>query len=365
MKTLEPNVVWMFDDHVDGIRLAQEELAKRDPIRDETLFRGGTTPEEVMWWLRDEASLCDSVLVDIIGGDEQLAWVDEALNGNLPMSKLCEVSGVSLLTWLRHTWPRLPVVMLSAYLSPSKMIALAEVLRSLTRFAVCGLAKSSSYLLPDLLWIAQQSIIGVRISKTLVDAARKVLDVVNECQNHFYFVLCNEEKDLIAPPKCILGVVQQSTDRLRLHEAWNNRVLALLEDIETKPGDNNTTPSVPFLPFLPFGGGTLRRFPMQICREVRNMGEAYLAPYLIRECARAAYSVFFDIKPHPIDTGECLFDDSTHAPDLLPGIERGKICPRCELQMDPPHAFGGWSQGRKGAAAKIAALAKDELSRIK
>jgi hypothetical protein len=213
-------------------------------------------------------------------------------------------------------------------------------------------------MLPDLLWIAQQAIIGVRVSHKLAAAAENVLDKVNEFQNHFYFVLCNGEGDLMAPPESVLGDIRESGDRLHLYEAWNSRVLALLDDAGITAEDA-------LLPFLPFGGGPLRRFSMGISHDVANMGEAYLAPYLIRECARAAYRVFFDIKPHPLDTGECLFDSSTHAPDLLAGIQRGKICSRCELQMDPPHARGGWSQGRKEAAAKIVTLAKYELSRVK
>lgn len=162
---------------------------------------------------------------------------------------------------------------------------------------------------------------------------------------------------MISPPERLLAIVKEPSDRLHVHEAWNRRVLALLEDAEL-------TRDPPFFPFLPFGGGTLQGFPIQISREVRNMGIEFLAPYLIRECARAAYRIYFDIKPHPVDTGQCLFDSSTHAPDLLRGIERGKICPECELQMIPPHAFGGWSEGRGRAAARIADLAKEALSAV-
>lgn len=203
MNPFLPDSVWMFDDNIDAIGSVVGELTKRDPSWDNgTRFRGAVNEEELGAWVTDQSSGCDVALIDIVGHEDQLEWVERALSGELSMGKLCDLSGVRLLTLLRHVRPRLPVVMLSSYFTQSTgtagrgsaLLAQAEALRSLTRSAVCGLAKSESFLLPDILWIAQQAIIGVRVAEDLADAAGGVLAKVNAHQDHFFFVRCSEER---------------------------------------------------------------------------------------------------------------------------------------------------------------------------
>jgi hypothetical protein len=113
---------------------------------------------------------------------------------------------------------------------------------------------------------------------------------------------------------------------------------------------------------LPFSRILLSRFAIRLNKEVDYRGEEYLAPYLLCECVRAEYLIFFKIKSHPIRTGKCIFDNSTYPPDLLPGILRPEgICQECRAQMNSPHAFGGWSVGRGNSAEAILNLARKKL----
>lgn len=350
MSTYLPDTVWLLDDDKDAIY----EIKRHFGERKEDIMRTSIQINEVKSWFGKANAPPDLILLDIClepGEDEIVIKKKKKFRD---FSSLSQVSGIRFLTWLRCEWPKLPVVLMSAYWKQSPEMP------NLSQHAVCLVPKPIPYSLSHILWVTQQAIIGIRLPENLREKAQIVIDEVNNIQNYFYFVLCNDEDDLVSPPNELNP--ENELEISLLFEAWNNRVLTLMEDefINKKSSEDEA-----FHPILPFSRIILSRFSIRLSKEVDYMGEEYLASYLLRECARAAYLIFFKIKPHPVRTGICIFDNSTYPPDLLPGILRPEgICPECRAQMNPSHAFGGWSVGRENAAGKILQLARNKLQEI-
>ena len=347
MQSKLPNKVWVLEDQKDAIQSLNKFFGdKRNEI-----LRIETAAGPVKKWFSEPEVPPDVLLLDICLEGRDEAIVITPKSNFQKLSELTDVSGIKFLTWLRCKWPRLPVVVMSGYWKNEQENP------SLSQHAICFVKKSILPSITSILWIAQQAIIGIRLPENLKEDAQKILDEVNQIQNHFFFVFCNNEKDLMSTPE-FLNFGDES-QLVLLFETWNNRVLGLMED-ESLIKDSND-----FHPILPFSRIPFKRFSNRLSKEVDYMGENYLSSYLLRECARAAYLLFFNIKPHPVGTGQCIFDNSTYAPDLIAGILREEgICPECTIQMTPPHAEGGWSKGREEAASKILRLSRKKLKAI-
>jgi CheY-like chemotaxis protein len=342
-----PNKVWVLEDQKDVIQSLNKFFGEK---RREILMIENKA-DNVRLWFADSEAPPDVLLLDVCleWGDEDIVITPKKNFQNL--SELTGVSGIKFLNWLRSEWPRLPAVAMSAYWKKEQENP------NLSQHAICFVQKPIPTSITSILWIAQQAIIGIRLPENLRGEAQNILNEVNQIQNHFFFILCNNEKNLVSPPEFLS--VRDESQLVLLFGTWNNRVLGLMED------DSLIKNSISFHPILPFSRVPLRRFPIRLSNEVDYMGENYLSPYLLRECARAAYLLFFNIKSHPIGTGQCIFDNSTYAPDLIPGILREEgICPDCDVQRCPQHAFGGWSTGREKAAKEILKLAKKKLEEI-
>ncbi len=344
-----PFKVWMLDDHTDKISLLKY------PLKDNLIAE--MQPDIIKQYFNDKP-IPDLFVLDICFNAQETMFVQDT---ELTVEKLTNiannVTGIKFLTWLRCEWPRLPVVMISSFWN--------DQLPSLVQHAVCVIKKPETLVynkISEILKVAQSTIIGVRLPLQFKEQAVLSINIINSIQNHFYFVLCENENDLVKPPNELFSLELFINKPILLFEVWNNRILGLIED-EYFKGENSSNHE--FYPILPFSRNPLTHFSIRLSNDVEFMGDQYFKPYFLRECARAAYQLYFDIRLHPIATGGCLFDSSTYSPDLLKGIKKGEICPVCRGQMIPRHALGGWSNGRDLSANKICELAKEALEKIK
>jgi len=344
-----PDIVWTLDDNKDRVFLIKKILNEK--------YKSSENPDLVKKWFDKPIFLPDLFVLDICLSDQEVTEVqtlDMGKNINITKFKsLTQVRGIQFLTWLRSVWPNLPVILISDYWNGYLPSLTQHAISIINKPYVIGFNK-----IVEIFWLGQETIIGVRLPKIYGKNAIKIIKKVNSAQNHFFFVLCNNEDDLIIPPRNILSKDLVENHPILIFEVWNNRILGLIEDVSLIEEDNNISS---FHPLLPFSRNPLSRFNVQIQNNIEFMGNSFFEPYFLRECARVAYSLYFNIKSHPIKTGKCIFDNSSYPPDLLKGIWRGEICPECRSQMIPEHANGGWSNGRDKAANTICQMAKESL----
>ncbi|MGD0037352.1 MAG: hypothetical protein ABSC53_08680 [Bacteroidota bacterium] len=345
-----PDKVWLLDDDKNRITNFQDILKDRIEAEKET--------EQMEKKFGQSGIIPDVFMLDICFSSGEAIDVQKPNQSYKSFISLSKVTGVQFLRWLQMEWPGLPVVVITSFWDTA-------YLPNLFRHAVCSVTRPDTLghdKVAEILWIAQQAIIGVRLDRIFRDKAIGVLNKINSSQNHFYFIICDEEDDLIAPPENIFSNDLIEANPSLVFEAWNNRIIGFIDDI---PLTEEINLKKSFYPILPFSKYSLTKFNVRLGKDIKFMGERYFEPYFTRECARVAYSLFFNIKPHPIGTGKCIFDSSTYPPDLLNGIGRGEICPECLSQMKPRHANGGWSEGRDKAAQTICKMAKESLNNIR
>lgn len=277
MRTLLPDKVWLLEDQLDAIQSIRKYLTDKK----NKILRSDFIVSEVKNWFTEPNAVPDLMLLDICleAGEEDI--VIRRKENFKQMSQLATVSGIKFLTWLRCEWPRLPVVFISSFWPKT------QANPNLSQHAVCLVHKPVTPSISSILWIAQQAVIGIYLPEDLREKAQLLIKEVNKKQNHFFFVLCNNEEDLVSPPDNIDA--ENESEMILLFEAWNNRVLGLIEDEATI---ENSKDKAAFHPILPFSRHHLKRFPIRVSKEVKDKGEEYLAPYLLRECARSAYLLF-------------------------------------------------------------------------
>lgn len=351
-----PNTVWLVDDNNDYTNT----FKNRSQARETAAFGAQATLLEAL----KQGKLPDVVAVDVCLSDQDEEIVRLKKRSFKDFAALGHVEGIQVLCYLRTHYPNVPVLALSGYYEdPTQEIADGgHPNPGLAQHALAYINKpdiaAGPNVLPVLLWISQQAIIGVRllVGKDLEAQAKEIIEQINTRQNHFYYVLITETNELSTPPEDSAHVDENAPLDV-LFEIWNLRVFGIIDDIATGQGQEKQ--SLPPLPVLPFGRRPLRRFPCCLTDAIKYMGEAHFASFLIRECARAAYSVFFDMEAHPLDTGKCLFDSSSYFPSLLYGIRLGTLCEKCLKRVASHNADGGWSAGRDKAAQTIVKMAQE------
>jgi DNA-binding NarL/FixJ family response regulator len=348
--------VWLLDDDQDRRNLFMEEFKEH--------LEPAESIEKITKWFSNinEAQACQRLPPDVLILDICLVPGEERIvTGNISpdiLKSLADISGISFLTKLRNEWPKLPVILISGYWQ--------KRLPSLTQHALCVVKPEDIGYekMTELIRLAQMAVIGIK-KTSISDKLQGAIDKLNSAQDHFYFTPFSSNNDLLVPPQKLFTSDLYEKHLRLLYEIWNNRILSTIENMpeNVRSDPPRSTHAESAHPILPFSRHPLTRFYSRFDKDIDYMGSDYFESFFFRECARAAYSTYFSIKPHPVDTGHCIFDSSTYPPDLKKGVIEGKICPECRAQMVPYHAFGGWSKGRDEAANAICRLAKESLPR--
>ena len=280
-------------------------------------------------------------------------------------TSLSDISGIKFLTYLRNNFHKLPVIANSGYWENE------SYLPQLSQHALCFIKKNNfdeDDIIRKIFWTAQQAVIGIQLHSGFNNKQKKIfkttIDEINDLQNHFYFVVCETNKDLIKPP--FLDI--KNTDiplYPQLFETWNNRILGIMEDEELKLNEQSLLKTA-----LPFSRNRTIIIPNKLKFIVDYMGDDFLPFFLIRECAKAAYLIFFDLEYHFYDSNKCLFGNSNDPMDLLPlehyntNNEFKFICNKCFRQIKNINTYGGWNSGKTKAVNNIAETALEKLKLI-
>jgi len=253
-----------------------------------------------------------------------------------------------VLSLVRSQWYNLPIIVQGDGWSQYPLVG---------KFT-CALTPGPEWFLAKIADIMKLAVIGVRVPEHLRAEAIEVLRKLNQRQNHFHFVYCSRTEDLFTGHR-LYDLDPRA--KIALFRAWSARIMGLIEDVALQDDD--------FELVLPFPQGEVRRFFTSLSEDVGSMGEEYLEPFLLRECARAAYRVFFNsleghiwLKKTP--QSHCIFNFTRSALGR-DGIKKGEIYRIHISLLNPRHAFGGWSYGREKAAETILLMAKDALNVVK
>jgi FixJ family two-component response regulator len=366
--------VWLLDNNIDYSE-ELESILNKNNIDLQWFDESQMVIDELY-----NSSPPDLLLLDLCLNVSEEEFVSTDVKEYDDIGKLADISGIKFLTLLRNQWPKLPVMLISEWVDKSSLIT------QLTQHAICFIKKGSDSI-PILVIIAQKAIIGIRVNKTFYDVTSKIylkeklgieydnleslichinlicnetITELNNLQNYFFFVMINEESNLAIPNTSFIPSTGKGL-KFEIIEAWNNRILGFIDDVSFY-GDRQ---SDKFYPGLPFSKNQLLYHNTKLIEQINLMGKDFFKPYLLRECAKVIYHIYFDIQEHTTDTGKCIFDESQNPAHLLNGIEKGVICDQCKSQMIPKYAFGGWSDGRNYAAELILGLAKRSLLEIK
>jgi len=378
MKMRLPDSVLVVEDKSGGSLTIRDLLVRvgMNPKAVDSTFLVNKAKER----LKENPNPPDIVLMDICLEKGEISIVGKAMELVDDLAKLSQISGVRLLNWLRGHYPKMPVITMSDYWKAHVLHEDPKDLPhpDLSQQALTHIGKNTlqkEHIIGPLLWCAQQVVIGIHLSPAFREKALEVVQNLNESQNHFYFRVCDKEEDLLTPPADTVQNIGFAA--IAFFEVWNNRVWAVIEDVEfksvekvneRKTQEKTTAKGLKadrvFSPILPFSRSPLIRFQVNLSGYLEFMGERYLEPYLLRECALAAYSLFFEFERHPIDTGECIFDTSSYAPDLLKGVKEGRICKDCQVQKEEAKTYGGWNEGRNAAVQTILKMGKESLEKI-
>ena len=351
----------VFDDDPDAVNLVRKRLAN--------------APDPIMWMSdapQDPADVCsdikvlqtdlpDVVLVDIFLklGEDRILNCDRRAPSFY--RELAQVSGIRLVAELRRVLPRLPVVVWSRYWYSHPKNPEEMTLPDLRQHALAFIeynppadyspGRSAEESIPQTLWLAHQAIIGVFMPKgdTLPwDATCDVIRRLNNAQHHFFFRMCRDPIEISDLPQDARPDLPEHVGRL--FDVWNNRIVAIVDVLSE--GNEMINQGWPVLPFC-------RKQPMhfqsRLERYIRFMGSDFLDPFLMRECCRTAYRVFFKFPEHAVASGKCIMDSSTYAPDLLAGMKQG-LCEECARRLRGSHADGGWSRQRGEAVKRMVAI---------
>lgn len=281
----------------------------------------------------------DLLLSDICLEGNDFELIKNAMKSLDNMADLSNISGVSFLSWIRHRFPHLPVVLMSAYwkddFPPLNQHALGVIPKS-------EIMKETQ-LAKKVLQIAARSIFGMflpkRISSEFVEKARALTREINNGQGSFYFHIAQGTKDLVLPPDDFLPEsgpeLQDEKDRNRqnllLFESWCKRILGVVV-LDEPSSCQNASHTGAELPVIPFGRAVISGYQCDLMALVKYMGDDYFEAYLLREYLRTIYRVFFFLEPHRISGEKCLFDDTQFIETTL--AREDLLCGNCREKVE-------------------------------